>query len=74
MWQSTFPSPGEFAQGGTRKKRGHPFLWGGLWQGGVHPPYIRREGCLQGTGHARCSVLRSTDSGLRTGHAGLPHF
>ncbi|CAH4038732.1 unnamed protein product [Pieris brassicae] len=28
MWLSTFPSSGEFAQGGTRKKRGHPFLWG----------------------------------------------
>ncbi|CAK1554798.1 unnamed protein product [Leptosia nina] len=29
MWLSTFPSSGEFAQGGTRKKRGAPLsLWG----------------------------------------------
>lgn len=47
---------------------GTPFSGG---KGGVHPPYIRRVGCLHRTGHARRTVLRSTDSGLRTGHAGL---
>lgn len=57
-------------QGNLHKEeqgRRHPFIWG---RGrSIRPTY---EGsCLQRAGHARRSVLRSTDSGLRTGHAGL---
>lgn len=59
MWLSTFPSSREFAQGGTRKTRGHPFLWGDR---AGRPPYIRTyEGCLFTANRARTplSVLQN---------------